>query len=140
MGLFDGIISSVIGSVASRAGTEFANLIFDDDDNKKPTAQKPVAANARMDPDTRYSDVDPLRGLENEKVPTGEGFVRGIISTPPRKQDWKDPNLTGELYRRVINDPPASPKLQAEVAKMVSMSDVSSTSRSTKAFQKLLKT
>ena len=78
--------------------------------------------------------------MEEPRVPTGEGFVKGIVSRPPRTQVYEDRNLTQALYKNVMTSPPASPDLSKEINKMVSMSNVTSSGSSRKAFQKLLKT
>ena len=139
MGLFDGLIDTAIttfvGSGARVAGATLAGKLFGDD--KKSTAAAAPTTSGVSSKDTVKS---PLEGMEEPRVPTGEGFVKGIVSRPPRTQVYEDRNLTQALYENVMTSPPASPKLSGVISKMVSMSNVTSSGSSRKAFQKLLKT
>ena len=125
MGLFDGLIDTAIttfvGSGARVAGATLAGKLFGDD--KKSTAAAAPTTSGVSSKDTVKS---PLEGMEEPRVPTGEGFVKGIVSRPPRTQVYEDRNLTQALYENVMTSPPASPKLSGEISKMVSMSNVTS--------------
>tara|TARA_Y100000590_G_scaffold93397_2_gene105774 strand:+ start:1677 stop:2108 length:432 start_codon:yes stop_codon:yes gene_type:complete len=143
MGLFDGIVgsvvNSVVGSVASRAGAELGEAIFGDDKKSTAASTGPTVA-----PGTPYSQVDPLKGLEEPKPPPGVGgFMGNVTVKPSRSREEYNPYLTegvNGLLKSVMSDPPASPKMVQEIAMASAASNITSSGSSRKALQKLFKT
>jgi hypothetical protein len=125
------------GTVGSAAGNALANALFGEDDNKSSRQQQPAAPQVPTQ-SSRSNDEAELRYLES-KVPKGEGFITGVAVQPARQKTTENQSLIQALYKNVLDNPPATPKLLDKITTVTGASAISS-SRNAKALQKLLKT
>ena len=125
------------GTVGSAAGGALANALFGKDDNQQQQQQQPAAPQVPTQ-SSRSNDEAELRYLES-KVPKGEGFITGVAVQPARQKTTENQSLFQALYKNVLDNPPATPKLVNEITTVTGASAISS-GRNTRALQKLLKT
>lgn len=152
MSFFDGIIGPIVqtighafaGSAAKTIGHKAAVALFPDDKKSTTTTTTTAAPTGpTVAPGTPYSQVDPLKGLENEKIPQGVGgFMGSLTVRPPRSKEQFNPYLTEGLHllQSVMKEPPASPKMVQEISVASAAGKITSSGSSRKAIQKLFKT
>ena len=135
MALFESVVGAFAGSAASAAGGYFANALFGPD---KEPASSSKADSPTISPDAKVRSA--LEDIEIDSYPKGDGFIGGIVSRPTRQRTFEESQLMfATLYRDVMDQPLASPKVPNEVARAISAnSSISSTKSGRKQLRKML--
>jgi hypothetical protein len=138
-GLFESAVSAFVGSAASAGGQQLVKSFTEGDKKTTKAYADPTVA-----PGTPYSQVDPLKGLEEPKPPQGvSGFMGNVMVKPSRSREQYNPILTdglNGLIQSVMRDPPATPKMVQEIQNATSANKITSSKRSTKALKNLFTT